>query len=88
LALKDRRKAYEEKIDTQKDEGNAMMVAKTKSEYNKAIETLQHRQNEAETKLYELKSIGHETWEDLKTDARKTWDEAKAAFHRAASKFN
>jgi hypothetical protein len=38
-------------------------------------------------KMYELKNAVDEVWEDLKTDAEKLWDEVKAAFHDAASKF-
>jgi hypothetical protein len=61
--------------------------AEVKIEYNKTIEALQHRQEEARTKLHELKIAGDEAWEDLKTVAEKAWDEVKTAFHDAASKF-
>ena len=95
--MKDKRKAYEEKLDAQLEEWNAQIAllkaradkAKTeaKIEYNKTIEALQHRQDEARTKLHELKTAGDETWEDLKTAVEKVWDEVKTAFHTAASKF-
>ena len=95
--MKDKRKAYEEKIDAQLEEWSAQIAllkaradkarAEAKVEYYKTIEALQHKQDEARTKLHELKTAGDEAWEDLKTAAEKAWDEVKAAFHSAASKF-
>ena len=95
--MKDKRKAYEEKLDAQMEEWNAQIAllkakadkakAEAKIEYYKTIEDLQHRQDEARAKLHELKTAGDEAWEDLKTGAEKAWDEVKAAFHSAASKF-
>src|SRR3990172_8042808 len=95
--MKDKRKAYEEKLDAQLEEWSAQIAllktradkakAEAKLEYNKAIETLQRRQDEARTKLHELKSAGDEAWEDLKTGTEKTWAEVKTAFHDAISKF-
>jgi hypothetical protein len=95
--MKDKRKAYEEKLDAQLEEWNAQIAllkaradkakAKAKVEYHETIEALQHRQDEARTKLHELKTSSDEAWEDLKTGAEKVWDEVKAAFHSAASKF-
>ncbi len=93
----DKRKAYEEKLDAQLKEWNAQIDllkaradkarAEAKIEYYKTIEALQSKQNEAVTKLQELKTAGDEAWEDLVTGADKAWDEVKAAFHNAASKF-
>jgi len=95
--MKDKRKAYEEKLDAQLEEWNAQIAlfkaradkakAEAKIEYYKTIEALQHRQDEARAKLSELKTSGDEAWEDLKTGAEKVWAEVKAAFHGAASKF-
>lgn len=95
--MKDKRKAYEEKLDAQLEEWNAQIAllkaradkarAEAKIEYNKTIEALQHKQDEARTKLHEIKTAGDEAWEDMKTGAEKAWDEVKAAFHSAASKF-
>ena len=95
--MKDKRKAYEEKIDAQLNEWNAQIAllkaradkarADAKIEYYKTIEALQHRQDEARTKLHELKTSGDEVWEDLKTGAEKVWDDVKTAFQSAASKF-
>jgi hypothetical protein len=95
--MNDKRKAYEEKIDAQLEELNAQIAllkaradkakAGAKIEYNKTIESLQRRQDEARAKLHELKTASDEAWEDLKTGAEKAWAEVKAAFHSAASKF-
>ena len=95
--MKEKRKAYEEKLDAQLEEWNAQIAlfkaradkakAEAKIEYYKTIEVLQHRQDEARAKLSELKTAGDDAWEDLKTGAEKAWAEVKAAFHSAASKF-
>lgn len=95
--MKNKRKAYEEKLDAQLEEWSAQIAqlkaradkarAEVKIEYYKTIETLQHRQDEASAKLHELKSSGDEAWEDLKAGAEKAWAEIKTAFHEAASKF-
>ena len=95
--MKDKRKAYEDKIDAQLEEWNVQIAllkaradkakADAKLEYYKIIDTLQHKQDEAGTKLHELKNAGDDAWEELKTGAEKAWDEVKAAFHSAGSKF-
>lgn len=95
--MKDKRKAYEEKLDAQMEEWNAQIAllkaradkgkAEAKIEYYKTIEALQHKQDEARTKLHELKTAGDEAWEDLKTGAENVWAEVRAAFHDAISKF-
>jgi hypothetical protein len=95
--MQDRRKAFEEKLDAQLEEWDAQITllkakaekgkTEAKLEYYKAIEALQRRQNEARTKLHELKTAGDEAWEDLKTGAEKAWAEVMTAFHNAASKF-
>jgi hypothetical protein len=95
--MRDKRKAYEEKLDAQLDEWNAQIAllkakadkgkAEAKIEYYKTIEALQRKQDEAGTRLHELKTAGDEAWEDLKTGAEKAWAEVKTAFHEATSKF-
>jgi hypothetical protein len=95
--MKDKRKAYEEKLDAQLKEWSAqieLLKAKTdnakadaKIEYYKTIEALQSKQNEAKAKLRELKTAGDAAWEDLKTGAEKAWAEVKAAYHEASSRF-
>ena len=95
--MKDKRKAYEEKLDAQLEEWNAQIAllkakaakarVEAKIDYNKTIDALQRRQDEARAKLHELKASGDEAWEDLKTGAEKAWAEVKDAFHDAISKF-
>lgn len=95
--MKERRKAYEEKLEAQLKEWSAQIAllkakadnakADAKIEYYKTVDTLQHKQNEAKAKLHELKTAGDEAWEDLKAGAEKAWTEAKAALHEATSRF-
>jgi hypothetical protein len=95
--MTDKRKAYEEKLEAQLNEWNAQIAllkakadkakAEAKIEYYKTIEALQHKQNEAGTKLRELKTAGDEAWEDLKTGTEKVWTEVKTAFHKASLRF-
>ena len=95
--MKDKRKAYEEKLDAQLEEWNAQIAllkaradkarAEAKIEYYKTIEALQYKQDEARAKLDELKTAGDEAWEDLKTGAEKAWAEVKSAFRDAIAKF-
>jgi hypothetical protein len=95
--VKEKRKAYEDKLDAQLSEWKAQIdllraradkaKAEAKIEYYKTIENLQHRHGEAGAKLHELKTAGDEAWEDLKTGAQKAWDEIRNGFHDAISKF-
>jgi len=95
--MNDKRKAYEEKLDAQLKEWNAQIAllkakaentkADAKIDYYKTIEALEHKQDEAKTKLQELKSSGDEAWEDLKAGAENVWTELKTAFQSAASRF-
>jgi hypothetical protein len=97
VAMKDKRKAYEEKLDAQLKEWSAQIAllkakadnakADAKVEYYKTIEALQSKQNEAKTKLQELRTAGDEAWEDIKKGAEKAWSEVKAAYHEASSRF-
>jgi hypothetical protein len=95
--MKDKRKAYEEKLDAQLKEWNAQFAllkakaenakADTKIDYYKAIDALEHKRDEARTKLKELKTAGDEAWEAVKAGAEKAWAEVKTALHDASSKF-
>ena len=95
--MKDKRKAYEEKLDSQLKEWKAQIaLLKTKAEnakvgvkidYYKTIDALEHKLDESKTKLQELKTAGDEAWEAVKTGAEKAWTEVKTAYHDAASKF-
>ena len=95
--MKDKRKAYEEKLDAQLEEWNAQIAllkgkaanakSDAKIDYNKTIDALEHKKDEAKNKLQELKTAGDEAWEDVKAGAEKAWAEVKTAYHDAASKF-
>ena len=96
--MKDKRKAYEEKLDAQVNEWSAQITllkakaenakADAKIDYYKSIEALEHKQGEAKAKLKELKTAGDEAWEDVKAGLEKSWSEVKTAYHDAVSKFN
>jgi len=95
--MNDKKKAYEEKLDAQLKEWNAQInllqakannaKADAKIEYIKTIEVLQRKQNEAKTKLQELKAAGDEAWEDIKAGAEKAWGEVRTAFRDATARF-
>ena len=95
--MRDKRKAYEEKFDAQLGEWKAQIAllkakadkarADAKIGYYKKIESLESKQEVAETKLRELKNAGDEAWEEFKTGTEKAWDEVKTAYHKTASKF-
>ena len=95
--MKDKRKAYEEKIDDQLKEWNTKIAllnakadkakAEAKVEYYKMIETLQGMQDKARMKLQEIRTTGDDVWEDLKTGAENVWTEVNSAFQSAATKF-
>ena len=95
--MKDKRKAYEEKLYAQLKEWNAQLAllrakaenakAGAKIDYYKTIGELEHKQNKAKTKLQELKTAGDEAWEAVKTGAEKAWNEVKTALHDAVEKF-
>jgi hypothetical protein len=95
--MKDKRKAYEEKIEAQLKEWSAQLAllkakadnakADAKIEYYKTIDILKHKQDDAAAKLRELKTAGDDAWEDIKTGAEKVWAEVKTAYHGASSRF-
>jgi hypothetical protein len=97
-AVKDKRKAYEKKLDAQLSELTAqieLLKAKAdkakveaKIDYYKSIEAIQHKQSDVKVKLQELRSAGDEAWEDVKTGAEKAWAEVKTAYHAASSRFS
>jgi multidrug resistance efflux pump len=97
VVMNDKKKAYEEKLDAQLKEWNAQInllqakannaKADAKIEYIKTIEVLQRKQNEAKTKLQELKAAGDEAWEDIKAGAEKAWGEVRTAFRDATARF-
>ena len=95
--MMEERKAYEEKLDAQLKEWKSRITvlkakadkakAGTKVDYYKIIQTLEHKRDEAMTKLRELKTAVDERWEDHKSGFEKVWDEFQTAFHGAAENF-
>ena len=95
--MKENRKAYEEKLEAQLREWRAQKAllkakadkakADVKIDYYKTIDVLQRKEDEAKTKLEELKTAGDEAWEEIKTGAEKAWSEVKIAYHEATSRF-
>ena len=95
--MSEKRRAFEEKLDAQLREWNAQLAllkakadtakADTKVKYYETIETLQHKRDEAQAKLQELKAAHAGAWEDLKTGAERAWDDVRTAVHDATSKF-
>jgi len=96
--MKDKRKAYEEKLDAQLKEWKAQIAllkakaanaeADVKIDYYKAIDALEHKQDKVRTKLQELKTASDGAWEAVKAGTEKAWDEVKNVFRDAISKFS
>jgi hypothetical protein len=95
--MKEKRKAYEEKLDAQLDEWKAQIAllkakadkakAEAKIEFYKTIEALQRKQDEARAKLHELKTASDEEWEEHKTNTEKALEAFQTAFHGGAEMF-
>lgn len=90
------RKVYESKLDAQLAEWKAEIdVIKAKAKraevgakinYDKAIDTLQRRHDEADHHLRDLKIASDEAWESVKTGTEKVWSEVKALFQSSVEK--
>jgi hypothetical protein len=90
------RKAYESKLDAQLAQWNADLdVLKAKARraevdamvnYDKAIDALVRKHDEAGVHLTELKAASDEAWECAKAGTEKSWHELKAMFHGSAEK--
>ena len=95
--MTDKRKEYEEKFAAQLEEWKAEIAllkgkadkagAEAKADYYRTIESLQVKYDAAKMKLQQLRSVGDDAWEDLKTGAENVWADVKAAFNSAASRF-
>ncbi len=90
------RKAYESKLDAQLAQWDADLdVLKAKARraevdamvnYDKAIDALQRKHDEAGVHLSKLKAATDEAWECAKEATEKSWHELKAMFHGSAEK--
>lgn len=84
------RKAYETKMDGQLAQWRAELdVLKAKAKrtevdalvnYDKAIDALQKKHDEAGAHLHSLKLASDEAWENIKATTENTWTELKALF--------
>jgi uncharacterized coiled-coil DUF342 family protein len=63
--------------------------ADSRVEYQKQIQNLKQRRQEAEKKMAELRSSGEGAgaWQDLKAGAQQAWDSMEAALKSARTKF-
>ena len=87
------RKAYETKLDAQLAQWKAdidVLKAKAKRtsvdvmvNYDKAIEALQEKHDEAGKHLRNLQAASDEAWENVKAGTEKVWLELKAEFQRS-----
>lgn len=90
------RKAYETKMDAQLAQWKAdidVLKAKTRRtgvdvmvNYDKAIDAMQGKHDEASKLLRELEAATDEAWENVKAGTEKVWLELKAEFQSPAEK--
>lgn len=93
--LKDR-KAYESTLDAQLAQWSADLdVLKAKAKraevdakvaYDKSIDSMQRKHDEAQKRLGALKAASDEAWESMKTSTEKVWGEVKALFQSSTGK--
>jgi len=91
------RKAYIDKMAAQLKEWDDKIQelqvkaekAKTdaKTEYQKEIQQLRQKRDEAQNKLNQLQQASDEAWQELRAGAEKSWNDLKRAFENARSKF-
>lgn len=62
-------------------------AADSQAEYNKQIDELQSRQDEATQKLAELQEASEGAWEQLKSGTEKAWNDLSEAVSAAKAKF-
>lgn len=96
--MMNKRQVYEDKFDTQLLAWNAEIMllsskannakTDTKIEFIKIIEILQGKRIAARMKLLELRAVGDDAWEGLKTDTENVMNEVKSAFKTAELRFN
>jgi hypothetical protein len=90
------RKAYESKLEAQLAQWEAdidVLKAKAKRQsvdamvgYDKTIDALQRKHDEARNHLLKLKEAGADTWESMKAGAEQAWLELKAMVHSSSAK--
>lgn len=91
------KQAYQEKVKAQLNNLNAQidqMKAKAAEanadaaiEYNKMIDDLTGKRNEAQVKLDEIGRASEDAWEDLKVGFESAWNDLNVALKSAMNKF-
>ena len=92
--MMEKRKAYEEKLDTQLKEWDAQISllkakadnarAEIRKDYYKSIEAFEHKESEVKTKLQELRTARDEAWEAVQVSMEKIWAEVSEAYQEGA----
>jgi len=91
------KEAYQQQLQAKLDEWQAEIdklrakaqgaAADSQVEYNKQIEALQSKQDDAKQKLSELQQASEGGWEELKAGIEKSWNDLGEAVNAARSKF-
>lgn len=94
--MTDEREAYRQKFESQLKQWNAEIEklqakaaeasADAKLEYERQIDDLRAKQQEAREKLDELQQAQGEAWKELKSGMDKAWDDMTQAMKRASEK--
>jgi len=89
--------AYIQKLHARLDEWNAEIdklkakadkaEAESRIEFQKQIENLRQRRQEAEKKVDEVRAAGEGAWEDLKSGVQLAWDAMEQAIKSARTRF-
>jgi|AMWB02.1.fsa_nt_gi DNA anti-recombination protein RmuC len=79
-------KEWDDKFDELKAKGQEAK-AEIRADIEKQIESLSDKREAAQAKILELRRHTEDAWEDLKTDAEKTWEEMREALDRFVSHF-
>ena len=91
------KETYQKELQVQLDEWGTeidklkVVAGKAKAglqgEYYKEVEDLRCKQLEAQKKLYEMKEVSGDAWEDLKEGVEGAWDALSTGVKKAASRF-
>jgi len=91
------KEAYQQQLQAKLDEWQAEIdklrakaqaaKADAQVEYNKQIEDLQGKQDDAKQRLAELQQSGEGAWEELRAGIEKSWNDLGEAVSAAKAKF-
>jgi predicted nucleic acid-binding Zn-ribbon protein len=92
-----KRDEYVQKTKAQLDQWNAeidKMQAKmreaeadSKIRYQKRLEEMRKRRDEATEQLIKMQKAGDQAWDDLRSGFEKSWEQIQSAFRDATSRF-